>query len=170
MSKKPVATVLTALLVFTLLAACGGGSDGGATADATTHTGDHEETTAAGETTGADDGAGGGGREITVEVVELNGSGQRGRATLTELAGGTHVLVELRGRQVGPQSADIRPGSCEQPGPEPRFRLQNLSGGRGETHLQVALDELISAQYVILVQRSTTAARAHAACGYLAAL
>jgi hypothetical protein len=170
MVAKPLAAFVAVLVAFTLLVACGGGDDGGDAADSTTHTGEHEETTTAEATTTADGGGGEDGRGITVQVVELNGSGQNGQARLTEVAGGTHVLLELRGRQSGPQSADIRPGSCERPARQPQFRLQNLSGGRGETHLQVALEKLISAEYVILVQRSTTAARPHVACGYLAAL
>jgi hypothetical protein len=168
MRTKTVAALLAALVALMILAACGGGDNGGAAADATTHTGEHEETTTEGSTTAG--GGGEGGRKITVPVVDLNGSGQSGQATLTELAGGTHVLLELRGGRFGPQSADIRKGTCEQPAAQPRYRLENLSGGRGETHVQVPLDELISAEHVILLQRSTTEARSHVACGYLAAL
>jgi hypothetical protein len=159
-----LAATLAALM---LLAGCGGGDDDGPAADSTTHTAEHDETTTAEGTTTA--GGGSGGRAITVQVVELNGSGQNGTATLTEVAGGTRVLLELRGGRPGPQSADIRKGTCEQPARRAALRLQNLTGGRSETHVEAPLATLISADYVILVQRSTTGT-APAACGYLAAL
>jgi hypothetical protein len=129
---------------------------------------EHDETGTNGETTTPAEG--GGGQVVTVEVAELGGSGETGTATLTERAGGTHVVVELRGGRGGVQPADIRKGTCERPASRPEFELQNLSGGHGETHVEAPLQRLLSVDYVLLVQRSTSEATAHVACAYLAAL
>lgn len=154
--------VVSVLVALGLLAACGGGDADPVAEPATQASGGRETTTQAA--------ADGGGRAVMVQVAELNGSGQTGSATLTEVTGGTHVVVELRGGRPGPQSADIRRGTCERPAPKPEFRLQNLSGGVGKTQVRVPLQTLLSADYVIVVQRSTSESKAHVACAYLAAL
>jgi hypothetical protein len=167
------ALAIVALVALALAGGCGeeGGDEGSPTTppatteEATTAPTTDETTTAAPE----DDGAGSGGG-VVVQIAPLPGSSERGTATLTPLGGGTHVELDLEGGRGGGQRADIRKGTCERPGRRPSVRLEDVEGGRSETHVSIPLERLQGSDYVIVVQRSTAEPNRHVACGYLAAI
>jgi hypothetical protein len=157
--------LLLSLIAAALLAAgCGDDGDEPAATPRATTAAEPAETTET-ETAAPE------GRTIEVELADLEGSGQSGTATLTELGENrTRVAIELHGTPGGLQPADVREGSCDRITNEPGFELTPLADGRSESEIDVGLTTLQESDYVLVVQRSEQEPDAHVACGYLAAV
>ena len=92
--RSKAAEAAALVLLAGLLGACGGDDDGGAGG-------------------GAAAPGGGTSGEILVDLLERNGSGQTGTATLTPSEGGTLVTVETVSYLVDPQPVNVYTGTCD---------------------------------------------------------
>lgn len=133
--RRPLAAVLSAVLVL-VPAACGGGGD------------DDDETAG----------------EVTLELAEQNGSRQEGTATLTPNGeGGTTVAIELSNPPDVPQPSHIHSGTCDDIGDvvEP---LENLVAGRSDTDIDMSIEELRSEQLIVHAHKSEAEFDVSVAC------
>lgn len=136
------------LLLPVFLAACGGNSDSDA------------DGAAAGGAASSD--------EVTVELAELNGSGESGTATLMPMGDRTRVVLALRDPTTDSQPAHIHEGSCGPAlNPEPLHGLVNVIQGRSETVVNVPLSELTAGGLAINVHQSNDDLDTWVACGNL---
>jgi hypothetical protein len=104
--------------------------------------------------------------EATIELAEQSGSGQKGTAVLSSTGEGmTKVVVELSNPPNVPQPAHIHHGTCDELDPTPAYTLTELSDGRSETSLSVALEDLRGRDLVINVHASVAEIATYAACG-----
>jgi CHRD domain len=133
------------------LAACGGDDD------------DADEP-AAPATTAAEEA-----ESVSVDIAELNGSGESGTATLTADGEQTVVTIELSGAPADtPQPAHIHSGSCEELG-DVVHPLENVEGGMSETTVAAPLADLQGAAFAINVHESEEAIQNYVACGEIPA-
>ncbi|MEX2211205.1 MAG: hypothetical protein WD689_05520 [Gaiellaceae bacterium] len=130
--------LFTALLVLTLAAGCGG---------------DDEDEGEAGE--GA----------VTVELAELNSSGQTGTATLTPEGAQTLVVVEVSDPVSPSQPAHIHAGTCDNLDPTPTHGLLNVTDGHSETTVDASLDSLTDGEFAINLHMSDEDAGTYTSCG-----
>jgi hypothetical protein len=110
-------------------------------------------------------GGGGGAREITVDLVEQNASGQSGTVTLSRQGDKTQVVIESFspfGRV--PQPAHIHKGTCANLDPAPAYPLPSLVDGIAGDTVNVSLDELLDGEYAVNVHRSAAEADLYTAC------
>jgi hypothetical protein len=132
--RRPLAAVLSAVLVL-VPAACGGDDDDDETAG-----------------------------EVTLELVEQNGSRQEGTAILTPNgAGGTTVAIELSNPPDVPQPSHIHSGTCDDIG-DVVAPLENLVAGRSETDVDMSIDELRSKQLIVHAHKSEAEFDVSVAC------
>jgi hypothetical protein len=140
-------TLFAALLSAFALAGCGGGDDGG---------GDD----------GGGDGGGAAAGFVEITLAESMGSGQTGRATLTDAGGFTDVVIEVDGEPVSDsQPAHIHEGTCENLTPEPAFGLPNVDGGVSEATVEVPFADLLSGTYAINLHMSASDLETYTSCG-----
>jgi hypothetical protein len=112
------------------------------------------------------DGGGGGSAEVLVDILEQNGSGQSGTATLTAEGDGTLVVIETFspfGREHQP--AHIHEGTCADLDPEPAFPLPDLVDGVAGDTVPISIDELREGAYAINIHRSIDQPDLYVACG-----
>ena len=114
---------------------------------------------------GGDDDESAGGNSVTVDLAELNGSGESGTATLTAEDQQTRVVLELSNPASDSQPAHIHKGTCANLDPAPAFGLPNVEGGTSEATVDVTLDALESGEYAINVHKSNDEADVYVACG-----
>lgn len=104
---------------------------------------------------------------LTIQMVDQNGSGQNGTATLTEEAGKTRVRIELQGAPPGPQPVHIHQGTCANLGAV--FKpLTNLEGGKSDTTVDISLADLVAGTYSINAHKSQGEAKVYVSCGQIA--
>jgi hypothetical protein len=131
--RRPLAAVLSAVLVL-VPAACGGGDDD--------------------ETAG----------ELTLELVEQNGSRQEGTATLTPNGdGGTTVAIELSNPPDVPQPSHIHSGTCDDIG-DVVVPLENLVAGRSETDVDMSVEDLRDEPLIVHAHKSEAEFDVSVAC------
>lgn len=105
---------------------------------------------------------------MTVELAELNGSGESGTATLTGTDGGkTRVVLDLKNPTTGSQPAHIHRGNCAKLDPKPRYGLVNAMDGKSETIVGEPLSELTGGGLAINVHQSNDDLGTYVACGNL---
>lgn len=114
---------------------------------------------------GGDDDESAGGNSVTVDLAELNGSGENGTATLTAEGQQTRVVLELSNPASDSQPAHIHKGTCANLDPAPAFGLPNVESGMSEATVAVTLDALESGEYAINVHKSNDEADVYVACG-----
>ena len=114
---------------------------------------------------GGDDGESAGGNSVTVDLAELNGSGESGTATLTAEDQQTRVVLELSNPASDSQPAHIHKGTCANLDPAPAFGLPNVESGMSEATVDVTLDALESGEYAINVHKSNDEVDVYVACG-----
>ena len=132
--RRPLAAVLSAVLVL-VPAACGGG-------------GDDDETAG----------------ELTLELVAQNGSRQEGTATLTPTDdGGTTVAVELSNPPDVPQPSHIHGGTCDDIG-DVVVPLESLVAGRSETDVDMSIEELRNGPLIVHAHKSEAEFDVSVAC------
>jgi hypothetical protein len=103
---------------------------------------------------------------LTVQMAGQNGSGQDGTATLTEEAGKTRVVIELRGSPAGPQPVHIHQGTCANLGSVFKS-LTALQNGRSDTTVDISLADLVAGTYSINAHRSQADAGVYVSCGQI---
>jgi hypothetical protein len=113
---------------------------------------------------GGSDDAGAGEEELTLELVEQNGSGQSGTATLTPAGeGSTRVVVELESPPEEPQPAHVHSGTCDDIG-DVFAPLQSLTEGESESMVMLSLDELQQGNLIVHAHKSEAELDVSVAC------
>jgi hypothetical protein len=126
---------LGTLMLLSLATACGGSDEGGA---------DEED--------------------LILELVEQNGSGQSGTATLTPAeAGSTRIVVDLKSPPAEPQPAHVHSGTCDDIG-DVFAPLDSLTEGRSESTVMLSLDELQRGGLIVHAHRSEAEFDVSVAC------
>jgi hypothetical protein len=114
------------------------------------------------------DGEAAGDEELTVALVEQNGSGQAGTATFTPLdGGGTRIVLELTDPPAEAQPAHVHSGSCDALG-DPVVPLTNVVDGRSESETEMSLAELEAGGFVIHAHKSEAEYDVSVACAPVA--
>jgi hypothetical protein len=104
--------------------------------------------------------------QVTIQLMEQNGSGQNGTATLMGTdAGTTRVMLQFSNGTTTAQPAHIHAGSCANLDPKPAFPLTSAVNGASETTVNVSLEDLLAGNYAINVHKSATEASIYTACG-----
>lgn len=109
-------------------------------------------------------------KELVIGLLEQNGSGESGIATLTEHSGQTTVVIDLDGAPVDiSQPAHIHEGSCAELGGV-NYPLTNVSDGNSETIVGASLEQLQEElPLAINVHKSGPEIDVYIACGDLPA-
>ena len=105
------------------------------------------------------------GETVTVNLMEQNGSGQNGTATLTANGDMTMVVVSISGGSATPQPAHIHDGTCANLNPKPTYPLTSLVDGKSETMVPASLSSLVNGVYAINVHKSGPEASVYVSCG-----
>lgn len=104
--------------------------------------------------------------QVTIQLMEQNGSGQNGTARLTGMDnGGTMVMLQFSNGSSTAQPAHIHKGTCANLDPKPAFPLTSPVNGASETTVNVSLTDLLSGQYAINIHKSPTEASIYTSCG-----
>ena len=103
------------------------------------------------------------GRTVTVDLLELNGSGQSGIASLTEYGLTTHIVLSLSSGDRESELVHIHTGQCGDTLGGVDNPLTSLVGGSGEsaTTLDVSLDNLQDGDHAINLHDASD----YTACG-----
>jgi Cu/Zn superoxide dismutase len=106
---------------------------------------------------------------VTVKLNALNGSGETGTATLTQLKGGVNVVVALKNAPAAAQPTHIHIGTCGNINKAPEYPLVNTVNGAGtSTVAGVTIKQLLAGKYAINVHKSTMDLATYVACGNIA--
>ena len=107
-----------------------------------------------------------GAADVKVDLKAQSNSGETGTATLSDAgAGKTKVVVELMGAPATAQPMHIHKGTCAKLDPKPAWPLTNVTGGKSETTLNVAMSEIQKGEHAINVHKSAQEASVYVACG-----
>jgi len=105
-------------------------------------------------------------KPVTVQLLEQNGSGESGTATLTDAGGGmTHVVVTMSNAPAVAQPIHIHKGTCATLDPVPAYPLTSVTAGQSDTMVAVSLDTLTAGTFAINVHKSAAEASVYVACG-----
>jgi hypothetical protein len=107
---------------------------------------------------------------ISVAMMEQNGSGQSGTATLTLSDDGTSITVEINissGEADVEQPAHIHPGTCANLDPKPLIPLNNVVNGKSTTVITDAdvMGDVSGDDFAINVHKSKAEAGVYVSCG-----
>jgi hypothetical protein len=109
------------------------------------------------------------GRTVTVLLLETDGSGQSGMATITEAGNGkSKVSIVMKGAPYGvSQPAHIHTGFCPKVG-EVKYPLNNVVNGKSDTIINATFEQLKKELPLGLnVHKSIAEAKTYTACGNL---
>jgi opacity protein-like surface antigen len=106
-------------------------------------------------------------KTITIKMTALNGSGENGTATLTDVPAGLQVVVSLKGGPKDtPQPTHIHVGTCGNINKAPEYPLSNTVDGQSSTVVKgVHLSTLTGAKYAINVHKSASELGVYVSCG-----
>lgn len=102
-------------------------------------------------------------RSLTLPMLELNGSGISGEATLTETATGTHVSLMVDG-ETGANPVHIHFGGCDTLGEVAAALTDIDANGASETDVELTFSELIADDYAINAHQSAEDITTYVAC------
>ena len=103
---------------------------------------------------------------FTVQLMEQNGSGQSGTATITGTDDGKiMVMVQLSNGTGVAQPAHIHRGTCANLDPRPAYPLTSVTNGVSDTMVDVSTETLLNGEYAINVHKSAAEASVYVACG-----
>ena len=107
-------------------------------------------------------------KDVTVEMIALNSSGQTGKTTLSDIDGKTKVVVEIiSGAENIAQPSHIHIGSCIAPG-SILYPLNAVQNGYAETILDVSLETIYSKlPLLVMAHKSKDEAKIFVSCGDL---
>jgi hypothetical protein len=95
-----------------------------------------------------------------------NGSGEDGTATITASgANAVTVVVKLSNGTSVAQPAHIHVGSCANLDPTPKYPLTNVENGESTTTVNVALADLTTGGFAIIVHKSAAEVSTYVSCG-----
>ncbi|HUA09579.1 MAG TPA: hypothetical protein VMA98_09915 [Candidatus Acidoferrales bacterium] len=104
---------------------------------------------------------------VTIQMKELNGSGENGTATLTQESDGVLVEVTLTGAPTDtPQPTHIHIGTCGKINKAPEYGLKNTVAGKSSTTVPgIKLADLLAGKYAINVHKSASELGTYVSCG-----
>lgn len=103
----------------------------------------------------------------TIDMKEVDGSGQAGSADITTDGEQVIVSIEIDAGEAGvPQPAHIHEGSCRDLG-DVAYPLNEVEDGVSETRVDVSMSELLAGEYAINVHLSEDEISTHVSCGTL---
>ena len=105
------------------------------------------------------------GSPVTVQLGEQNKSGETGTATITAQGSKTQIVLQMQGAPAEAQPAHIHDGTCAALDPKPRIPLQNVTGGKSTTTVDVPISQVMKG--AINVHKSTSDLKTYVACGDL---
>jgi hypothetical protein len=102
---------------------------------------------------------------ITIDMQEIDGSGQSGTANITSDGDQVIVSIEIEpGPDGEPQPVHIHEGNCRDLG-DVAFPLEDVVDGVSESTADVSLNELLAGDYAINVHLSEDQMDVYVACG-----
>lgn len=104
---------------------------------------------------------------VTVQLSAQNNSGENGTAELTDMGGGkTHVVLNIPNTPAGVvQPVHIHEGTCANLNPAPKYPLTNLTNGKSDTVVDVALSALMAQPFAINAHKSAQDIATYVSCG-----
>ena len=107
-------------------------------------------------------------KDIIVAMGALSGSGETGKATLSDMNGKTKAVVDIASGAVGvAQPSHIHMGSCKAPGAI-LYPLTAVINGKAETILDVSLETIGGKlPLLVMVHKSAAEAKVFVSCGDL---
>ncbi len=105
--------------------------------------------------------------ELTVQLLEQDGSGQAGTAELTAVGGRTEILLKVN---AGPSADDPQPvhihfGSCGPNLGSIAHSLEDVVDGESRTTVDAPLASLTDGNHTINLHKSYPEARIYTSCG-----
>jgi Cu/Zn superoxide dismutase len=105
-------------------------------------------------------------KTITVPMKALHGSGETGMATLTQLANGVKVVVDVKNAPASAQPTHIHAGTCTKLNPAPEYPLTSLVAGKSVTVIPgKKLSDLMGGKYAVNVHKSASDLPTYVSCG-----
>jgi len=103
----------------------------------------------------------------TIPMKSLNGSGEDGTATLTQLPNGLQVVLSLKNAPKDvPQPTHIHVGNCGNINKAPEYPLQNTVNGKATSVVPgVKLSDLMQAKFAVNVHKSGDDLGTYVSCG-----
>lgn len=106
---------------------------------------------------------------VSVKLEAQNNSGQNGIASLTPEGDTTRVVIEIPSMPAGvSQPAHVHLGRCGKLNKAPKWRLEDVKGGRSVTVVPVPLDVILKDKSAINVHKSAAEMHSHVSCGDIA--
>lgn len=103
---------------------------------------------------------------VSVKLEAQSNSGQNGTATLMPEGDTTRVVIETPNMPAGvAQPAHIHLGRCDKLDKAPKWRLEDVKGGRSVTVVPVPLDVILKDRTAINVHKSAAEAQIYVSCG-----
>lgn len=103
---------------------------------------------------------------VSVKLEAQNNSGQNGTATLLPEGDTTKVVIEIPNMPAGvAQPAHIHLGRCDNLDKAPKWRLEDVKGGRSVTVVPAPLDVILKDRTAINVHKSAAEAQIYVSCG-----
>lgn len=104
---------------------------------------------------------------VTIDMKEVDGSGQVGSADITTDGDQVIVSIEIDAGEEGvPQPAHIHEGTCQDLG-DVAYPLDDVEDGVSESTADVSMSELLAEEYAINVHLSEDEADTYVSCGNL---
>jgi hypothetical protein len=105
-------------------------------------------------------------RSMTIQMHQLNGSGQNGTATLTAVGSRVSVSVQLTGEPNGAsEPAHVHLGHCPVIKAIPAYNVGPIVGGKATNIVDLTWTEITSGKYVLNVHESTATLGKYMSCG-----
>ena len=102
----------------------------------------------------------------TIVMKALNGSGEDGTATLTQVGPDIRIVVTLKNAPSTDQPTHIHAGTCASINPSPEFPLTSTTDGKSTTLLKgETLEFLMAHPYAINIHKSTSDLATYVSCG-----
>lgn len=103
---------------------------------------------------------------LTITMKALNGSGENGKATISQVQGGVLVTVTLDNGAGQMQPTHIHAGTCGNINLAPEYPLHNTVDGKSTTVLPgLKISDLLSNKYAINVHKSADDLATYVSCG-----
>ena len=109
------------------------------------------------------------GHTLNVVLGELNKSGQKGWAKITDVSGGIRVEIGLKGEPAhASEPTHIHKGTCAKIDPAPYKALSNVVNGKSTTTVRgMTVADIKKGRYAINVHKSAAELTHYVACGDL---
>ena len=105
--------------------------------------------------------------DVTVELIEFEGSGQSGTVTLIPMEAQTQIVLEIKPgpAEDDPQPVHVHFGNCGINLGEVRFPLNDVVAGKSTTIVDASVSSLSDGSHNINLHKSYPDIRVYTACG-----